>query len=91
MRKDQGVSGDAQRIEQLGWMITLKVLDDKDAELELLDENYVSVIPEGFKWRDWAADCEGMTGDKLKEFIDSELFPALENLDVSSSNGQVNR
>ena len=46
MRKDQGVSGDAQRIEQLGWMITLKILDDKDAELELLNDDYVSVIPE---------------------------------------------
>lgn len=32
MRKDQGVSGDAQRIEQLGWMVTLKILDDKEAE-----------------------------------------------------------
>ena len=61
MRKDQGVSGDAQRIEQLGWMITLKILDDKDEELELLSDDYVSVIPSGLQWRSWAADSEGIT------------------------------
>ena len=38
MRKDPGVSGDAQRIEQLGWMISLKILDDKDKELEQLSD-----------------------------------------------------
>ena len=56
MWKDTGVSGDAQRIEQLGWMITLKILDDKDAEMELLNDDYVSVIPEKLRWRAWAAD-----------------------------------
>ncbi len=40
MRKDPGVSGDAQRIEQLGWMITLKIMDDKDKELKLLNFKY---------------------------------------------------
>lgn len=88
MRKDPGVSGDAQRIEQLGWMITLKILDDKDAELELLDDNgdYVSVIPKALQWRSWAADSEGITGDELKNFIDNKLFPGLQNLDVSDGN-----
>ncbi|MBP3365900.1 MAG: hypothetical protein J6K96_02780 [Treponema sp.] len=57
-------------------MITLKILDDKDAELELLDDDYVSVIPEELQWRAWAADSEGMTGDALKEFVDTKLFPA---------------
>lgn len=83
MRKDQGVSGDAQRIEQLGWMITLKILDDKDAELELLSDDYVSVIPSELQWRSWAADSEGIIGDALKDFIDNRLFPGLQNLDVS--------
>ena len=86
MRKDQGVSGDAQRIEQLGWMITLKILDDKDAEMELLSDDYVSVIPEKLRWRAWAGDSEGITGDAMKEFVDSELFPGLQNLDVSDAN-----
>lgn len=56
MRKDQGVSGDAQRIEQLGWMITLKIIDDKEAEMELLNDDYVSVIPSALQWRSWAGD-----------------------------------
>ena len=86
MWKDPGVSGDAQRIEQLGWMITLKILDDKDAEMELLDEEFVSVIPEEIRWRSWAADSEGITGDALKEFVDVKLFPTLQNLDVSDGN-----
>lgn len=86
MRKDQGVSGDAQRIEQLGWMITLKILDDKDKELEILQEQYNSPIPPAVQWRAWAADAEGMTGDELKEFIDQKLFPALKNLDISTGN-----
>ena len=86
MRKDPGVSGDAQRIEQLGWMISLKVLDDKDTELELINDKYVSVIPKKLQWRNWAADDEGMTGDALKEFIDGKLIPQLKNLDVSSAN-----
>lgn len=86
MRKDQGVSGDAQRIEQLGWMITLKILDDKDAEMELLNDDFVSVIPSELQWRNWAADSEGMTGDALKDFVDNKLFPGLQNLDVSTGN-----
>ena len=86
MRKDQGVSGDAQRIEQLGWMISLKIIDDKDAELELLQDNYISPIPEKLQWRNWAADDEGITGDELKYFVDQELFPGLKGLDLSAGN-----
>ncbi len=86
MRKDQGVSGDAQRIEQLGWLITLKIIDDKDTEMELIQDKYKSSIPEKLQWRNWAADSEGMTGDELKEFIDQKLFPGLKNLDVSTGN-----
>ena len=86
MRKDAGVSGDAQRIEQLGWMISLKILDDKDQELELTNDNYKSPIPEPLQWRVWAADSEGLTGDGLRDFIDKELFPTLKNMDVSDGN-----
>lgn len=86
MWKDPGVSGDAQRLEQLGWMITLKIIDDKEAELELLNDDYVSVIPGELQWRNWAGDSEGITGDAMKDFIDSKLFPGLQNLDISDGN-----
>ncbi len=86
MRKDPGVSGDAQRIEQLGWMISLKILDDKDKEIALFNEKYVSVIPNKLQWRNWAADDEGMTGEELRSFVDGQLIPQLKNLDISSGN-----
>jgi len=81
-RKDPGLSGDAQRIEQLGWMIFLKLFDDKDKEKELLNLNYKSPIPAEFQWRAWAEDDEGMTGDVLIDFINNKLFPKLKNLSV---------
>ena len=71
MRQDRGISGDAQRLEQLGWMLFLKIMDDKDQELEVIKDNYVSVIPEKFQWRNWASNPEGITGDELINFIDS--------------------
>ena len=86
MRQDRGISGDAQRLEQLGWMLFLKIIDDKDQELQILKDNYVSVVPEKFQWRTWASDPEGITGDELLDFIDSNaesnrgLFASLRNL-----------
>ena len=90
MWQDTGLNGDAQRIEQLGWMLFLKIFSDKDKELELLDEKYTSPIPDQFHWvnrkGNWAGDDEGMTGDELLEFVDRQLFPALRNLDLSTGN-----
>ncbi len=80
MREDKGVNGDAQRIEQLGWLLFLKIFDDKDQEMELLDDAYLSPIPTEYQWRNWAADTEGITGDALLEFVDRQLFPALREL-----------
>jgi type I restriction enzyme M protein len=67
--EDRGISGDAQRLEQLGWMLFLKILDAKDQELELIRDGYRSVLPEKCRWRNWAADPEGITGDELLLFI----------------------
>jgi type I restriction enzyme M protein len=83
MRKDPGVSGDGQRIEQLGWLLFLKILDSSDKELELLKDDFVSPIPDHLRWSNWATDPEGMTGDELQGFVDKVLFPGLRNLDVS--------
>ncbi|OSZ82914.1 DNA methyltransferase [Chitinophagaceae bacterium IBVUCB1] len=86
MRQDRGISGDAQRLEQLGWMLFLKIMDDKDQELEVIRDNYISVIPKKFQWRNWAADPEGLTGNELLSFIDSNeannkgLFATLRNI-----------
>jgi type I restriction enzyme M protein len=90
MWQDTGLNGDAQRIEQLGWMLFLKIFSDKDLELELMDSNYKSPIPAEFHWvkekGNWAGDDEGITGDTLLEFVDRKLFPALRNIDLSTGN-----
>lgn len=80
MRKDVGVDGDAQRLSQLCWMFFLKIIDDQDQELELLKPGYVSPIPEELRWRAWAADPEGETGERLLTFVDGALFPRLREL-----------
>jgi type I restriction enzyme M protein len=85
-RKDAGLSGDAQRIEQLGWMIFLKLFDDKDKEKEILDPKYKSPIPADIQWRNWAENDEGITGDELIAFINNQLFPQLKNLRVTADN-----
>jgi len=82
MRKDQGVDGDAQRISQLAWMIFLKVFDDKEKEMELIGEKYQSPIPKELRWRHWAEDPEGITGEMLLDFINDKLFKKLKGLDV---------
>jgi type I restriction enzyme M protein len=89
MWQDTGLNGDAQRIEQLGWMLFLKIFSDKDKELELLDDNYKSPIPDELHWDAWAGDDEGITGDELLEFVDRKLFPTLRNLSLATGNGRA--
>jgi len=84
MRKDAGVDGDAQRISQLVWMLFLKIFEDREKEYELMEENFLSPIPEKLRWRNWAADPEGMTGDELSDFVNNELFPELKDLSLGS-------
>jgi type I restriction enzyme M protein len=87
MRQNTGVDGDAQRISQLCWMFFLKIIDDQDRELELLSRSYCSPIPEKLQWRNWAADSEGLTGDRLLDFINRELFPTLKDLPPTGQKG----
>ena len=56
MRNDAGINGDAQRIEQMAWMLFLKVYDEKENDWELDDDDYKSIIPEECRWRNWAHD-----------------------------------
>ncbi|MFA6499753.1 MAG: class I SAM-dependent DNA methyltransferase [Desulfurivibrionaceae bacterium] len=89
MRKDVGVDGDAQRISQLVWMFFLKIFDDREAELELLEDDYKSPLPAHLRWRAWAKDSEGMTGDELSDFVNLQLFPTLKNkLNTLGSGGK---
>ena len=80
MRKDAGVDGDAQRISQLVWLIFLKIFDDKEQESELMHDSYSSPLPEQYRWRNWAADPEGITGEGMLDFVNNDLFPTLKEL-----------
>ena len=95
MRKDVGVDGDAQRIGQLVWLLFLKIWDDREQELTLMEEGYQSPLVditwveggesrtvEDLRWSSWAADPEGLTGDKLLDFANDTLFPALKDMEV---------
>ena len=80
MRKDAGVDGDAQRLSQLCWMFFLKIVDDQDQQLAVMQDGYLSPIPARLQWRTWAANPEGITGKALIDFINGDLFPALKEL-----------
>jgi len=80
MRKDAGTYGDAQRLEQLGWMFFLKIFDDREKELELLRDSYKSPLPEHLRWSNWATNEEGITGEALLDFVNIQLLPKLKTL-----------
>ena len=86
MRQDAGINGDAQRIEQLTWMLFLKVYDDAESVWELMDDEYESIIPEYLRWRHWAntdiGNTEALKGDELLDFVNNDLFPTLKDLQL---------
>jgi len=101
MRKDKGLSGDADRLPMLTWIMFLKFLDDheriREDEALLAGETFVPAIQPPYRWRDWAARMDGITGDELIAFINQDeamrpdgrrglgLFAYLKTLRGSSS------
>jgi len=86
MRNDAGINGDAQRIEQMAWMLFLKVYDSKESDWDMDEDDYESIIPENCRWCNWATDDRSgnaMTGDTLLNFVNNTLFPTLKGLEVS--------
>lgn len=86
MRNDAGINGDAQRIEQIAWMLFLKVYDEKENDWEFNEDDYISFIPENCRWRNWAkdnGDGNALTADSLLDFVNNTLFPTLKGLEVT--------
>ena len=91
MRNDAGINGDAQRIEQIAWMLFLKVYDSKENDWEFNEDNYQSIIPEQCRWRNWAHEesGRGMTGDALLNYVNNTVFPVLKGVDIKDSLGNI--
>ncbi len=88
MRNDAGINGDAQRIEQMVWILFLKVYDAKEETWEVYDDGYRSIIPEHLRWRNWAVDRKdgkALTGDALLNFVNGQLFPTLKSIEIDES------
>jgi type I restriction enzyme M protein len=79
MRKDKGLNGDTDRLPMLTWVMFLKFLDDKEKDREedaVLDgKEYRPIIEYPYRWRDWAAPADGITGDELLAFINNDEVP----------------
>src|SRR6267154_4784916 len=105
MRKDKGLNGDLDRLPMLTWIMFLKFLDDleiqREGEAKLSGKKFKPAIEPPYRWRDWAAQSDGITGDELLAFINNEeatrsdgkkgagLFRYLRTL--TSSNGDDRR
>src|SRR6266699_2521520 len=105
MRKGKGLNGDLDRLPMLTWIMFLKFLDDlelqREGEAKLTTKKFKPAIEPPYRWRDWAAKSDGITGDELLGFINNEettrpdgkkgagLFPYLRSL--TSTNGDDRR
>ena len=88
MRNDAGINGDAQRIEQMVWILFLKVYDAKEETWEFYDDNYRSIIPDELRWHNWATDHKdgaALTGDDLLNFVNNKLFPTLKSIEIDEN------
>jgi len=88
MRQDPGINGDAQRIEQMVWILFLKVYDAKEEVWEFMQSDYTSIIPEPLRWRNWAVDHRdgnALTGENLLNFVNNELFPKLKSIEIDEN------
>ncbi len=76
MRKDKGLNGDLDRLPLLTWIMFLKFLDDleiqREQEAKLAGKKFKPAIGKPYRWRDWAAQADGITGDELLSFLNSE-------------------
>ena len=88
MRNDAGINGDAQRIEQIVWILFLKVYDVKEKEWEVMFDKYRSIIPDELQWDKWAKDekdGQALTGDELLNFVNGKLFPSLKRIPIDEN------
>ena len=87
MRGDD-LAGTVQYLRQMIWMIFLKVYDAKEQIWEIKEDKYTSIIPDKFKWRNWAVDNhdgKALTGEELIKFVNNELIDKLKKLEINEN------
>jgi type I restriction enzyme M protein len=85
MRKDAGLNGDLDRIPQLAWLLFLKAFDGLEQSREITEDRFRPAIEAPYRWRDWAADLNGPTGDALLKFVNGKLLSYLRGLSGTSA------
>ena len=91
MRDDAGVGGNEQRLSQIVWILFLKIFDYKEQEWEITNPKYEQIIPNGYRWRDWATSTslkDQMTGEELIDFVNNKLFKVLSGDSIKDENGK---
>ena len=90
MRKDKGLSGDLDRLPMITWIMFLKFLDDmehlREGEAKLKNKRFRPAIEPPYRWRDWAAKEESVTGDELISFINIQKFLKFNGIPAFISN-----
>ena len=86
MRADDNTKNALKYLEQLTWLLFLKVFDSLEENREMvakIDRTiYMPLIKDEYRWSTWARDPK-LTGDKLIEFVTDELLPYLRDLSGS--------
>lgn len=80
MRKDAGLNGDLDRIPQLAWILFLKAFDGLEQDREITEAQHRPAIEAPYRWRDWAGDPDGRTGEALLDFVNGGLLSYLRGL-----------
>ena len=95
MRKDKGLNGDLDRLPMLTWIMFLKFLDDleqiRETEAKLAGKRFRQTIEPPYRWRDWAAKPDGITGDELIAFVNNEeaVVPTARKVRASSPTSEL--
>ncbi len=94
MRNDAGVNGDAQRIEQIVWILYLKGNDYLESLEGFSNDDYEPILKGDYKWSNWAfdnKDGKALTGEELLDFVNNKLFPTLKNIEINENSSSYKK
>jgi type I restriction enzyme M protein len=75
-----------QYVEQLSWLLFLKLFDSLEEQKKLLKPDYEPLFEQKYQWHNWA---KTLTGDELLKFIDQDLIPYMASLSGSPQKAKI--